>query len=179
MPENLWKGMRPPLVTSLVATRGEDGSVNASPKSWWTPVSYEPPVVMLSVKPGSDTDRNIRESGLFVLHLPGTMQAQQVLHTAKPLPYGENELDDQKIEWEWLEENGLPVVPYVPWMPWLYCGVVSRMDAQQGLSDHTLYLAKVARAGGFEKGSGVTDVLLHRGRNEFVMAGDTYQVEPY
>lgn len=175
----LWKEMRPPLVTSLVTTVGNDFTVNASPKSWWSPVSYDPPIVMLSVKPRSDTDRNISETGMFVLHLPYEENAQEVLHTAKPLPYGDNELDDQKIPWEWLDHERLKLrMPYIPEMPWLCCWVVSVMREHPGFLDHNVYLAQVGLSGGFGP-EGVEDALLHRGRNEFVRMGSTFEVEPY
>jgi len=135
---------------------------------------------MLSVKPDSDTDRNIRETGLFVLHLPTEEMAKSVLHTAKPLPYGDNELDDQGIKWQWLEHDQLyRSVPYIPEIPWMVCWVTQSLNAHPDHTDHNVYTGQVGLAGGFEEDSGVTDILLHRSRNEFVTTDRIVTVEPY
>lgn len=178
-PPNLWKDMRPPLVTSLVTTVGEDGSVNASPKSWWTPISYQPPALVLSVRPDSDTARNIRETGVFVLHLPPQEIAKEVLHTAKRLPYGENELIDQKLDFSMIEHDRLPrPIPVITDIPWMLCFALSVVNAGDW-SDHDVYTAQVVMAGGFNPEEGVEDVLIHRTRNEFMRLCESVMVEPY
>jgi flavin reductase (DIM6/NTAB) family NADH-FMN oxidoreductase RutF len=168
---SVWKQARPPLIVSLTTTLNDDGSPNASPRTWWTPVSYEPPIVVLSVKPQSDTYRNITERKRFALQLPPTKYGEQILHTAKPLPYGENELDDVGLPWEHLSPDGFVVVCGVPYF---LCSVQS----SQMVGDHALFFALVIGHGNFN-GEGVRDVLVHRSRNVFVDLGGEREERPY
>lgn len=172
----MWKEMKPPLVTSLVTTASVAGEFNASPKSWWTPVNYEPPMLMLSTKTGSDSDVNIDKTRQFILHLPPQSAAQKVLHTAKPLPYGENELDDVQIPYEVYTGRDELKIPVVNEWPWMYCTVVVPICVPRD-ADHSIWLAEVKDWGGYD--GEVTEALLHKGRNTFVEVGQLYDVEPY
>lgn len=176
----MWKKMKPPLVTSLVTTANRNGQGNASPKSWWTPVNYDPPMLILSTKIGSDSERNIEETRYFVLHLPGQETAEKVLHTAKPLPYGENELDDVGLDHEPYHVLESLKIPVVPAMPHMLCKVISWVPMARKV-DHSLWLATVEdwRTPGRNGNLDVSDVLLHKGRNVFVQVGAQYEVEPY
>lgn len=171
----MWKQMKPPLVTSLVTTVNMHGEGNASPKTWWSPVSYAPAEVMLATKPDSHTTLNIKDNGLFVLHLPPQELAEQVLHTAKPLPYGECELDDVGIEYKYLDLEDKKL-PYVPTIPWAAFTVIA---ADENFGDHVTWLGRVLEYGGLGSDCEVNDVLLHKGRNTFVQIGMQYDVEPY
>ena len=58
------------------------GSHNLAPFSYFNAVSVEPPVIMISINRRStgaikDTERNIRERGLFVLHIPHVAMVEQ------------------------------------------------------------------------------------------------------
>jgi flavin reductase (DIM6/NTAB) family NADH-FMN oxidoreductase RutF len=197
-----WLDARYPAVVALVSTVDGEGRVNASPKVWWSPTSYSPPMLMLSVKPDTDTRLNIDETGMFVLHLPGGSdieEVRQVLHTAKRLPHGDNELDDVGLKWQWLEHDALErPMPYCPQFPWFCCWVTWRTSH----GDHELYLAQVGLSGGYEPAElhedtvegddrairsfswysgGIGEVLLHRGRNVFVApeSDSQFSVPPY
>ena len=179
---NVWKQAAPPLVVSLVTTHDGEGNVNASPKTWWTPTSYEPPRLVLAVKPDSDTHLNIEKTGLFALHLPPTIDwqlTQKVFHTAKKLEYGKNELDDVGLAWNWSEHPVASNLKFaaVEGMPWFGCMVHTKYES----GDHTVYegqivQAAIAREGEEQK---VQSVLLHRGLNKFVSVGGDYTVERY
>lgn len=173
---NVWKDARPPLVVALVTTVDREGRPNASPKSWWTPTSYDPPKMVMALQPGSDTAKNIDQTGTWILHLPTVDVARKVLHTAKKLPHGECELDDVGLPWVWKEHKMLPhPLPLIDGMPWFICWVMSRFVS----GDHVVFEGQVGIAGGFEPTLGIPDVLLHRGRNRFVELGDEFDVEPY
>lgn len=179
MADDVWRSTQIPLVTSLVTTVDKHGRANASPKSWWTPVSYQPPMLVLSVKPESDTAWNLLDTGEFVLHVPQQHFAEKVLHTAKRLPYGECELDDVGLPWEWIDgEDGLKL-PCVVTMPWLRCtGQLLRKAAPFDDADHDLWLGTVVDYDP-QDATWTKSVLLHRGRNTFVEVGDEYTVTPY
>lgn len=192
-----WLDARPPAVVSLVTTVDGHGRGNASPKVWWMPTSYEPPLVLLSLKPETDTAKNIEETGLFCLQIPDCedfVSTTAVLHTAKPLPRGENELDDVGFHWEWLRHEKLErPLPYIHSWPWFVCWA----SWTQVTGDHILVCGQVGLAGGFVPAEyktedldgdsfqsytgGIGDVLLHRGRNVFMNATRDLQfsVPPY
>ncbi len=65
-----------PRPIALATTVDRDGRVNAAPFSFFNAVSSVPPVVVLGISPGvnggdgyKDTERNIRDTGEFVVNL--------------------------------------------------------------------------------------------------------------
>src|SRR5712691_10658937 len=65
-----------PRPIALATTLDSAGRVNAAPFSFFNAVSSVPPVVVLGISPGDsagdgykDTERNIRETGEFVVNL--------------------------------------------------------------------------------------------------------------
>lgn len=177
---NVWKQLLPPLVVSLVATFDDEGRVNASPKTWWSPTSYTPPQLILAVKPESDTHANIELTGRWVLHLPPGNRhdvATKVLHTAKKLPRGENELDDVGLSWSWQEHPDMEgwMWPVVDHMPFIACMATSKIEG----GDHTVYEGQVVMAGVENDELGIETVLLHRGQNVFVDIGQEWKAERY
>src|ERR1700759_1828502 len=65
-----------PRPIALATTVDGSGRVNAAPFSFFNAVSSVPPVVVLGISPGTasddgykDTERNIRDSGEFVVNL--------------------------------------------------------------------------------------------------------------
>lgn len=179
---NVWKQASAPLVVSLVTTFDQESRVNASPKTWWTPTSYDPPRLVLAVKPESDTAMNIEKVGMFALHLPPDYSdevTRRVLHTAKTLPYGENELDDQELNWRWQSHPEADNIRFatVDGMPWFGCMVATKLVS----GDHHLYEAQVVMSATGREGEdqAIESVLLHRGQNRFVHMGDTFEVERY
>jgi flavin reductase (DIM6/NTAB) family NADH-FMN oxidoreductase RutF len=65
-----------PRPIALATTVDSAGRVNAAPFSFFNAVSSVPPVVVLGISPGAvsddgykDTERNIRDSGEFVVNL--------------------------------------------------------------------------------------------------------------
>lgn len=177
----IWKEASVPLVASLVSTHDGEGNVNASPKTWWTPTSYDPPRLILAVKPESDTCMNIEKTGMFALHLPPdpTLRdvTRMVLHTAKPLPYGKNELDDVGLKWGWVTHPDMDKVQFaaIHGMPMFGCMVASKLVS----GDHWVYESHVVMTALPETHQQVPSVLLHRGQNRFVSLGEEYEVERY
>ena len=69
-------GVVVPRPIAFVSTRSAAGRFNAAPFSFFNAVSSIPPVVVLGISPGDsggdgykDTERNIRDSGEFVVNL--------------------------------------------------------------------------------------------------------------
>ncbi len=173
---NVWKDIRLPLVAGLVTTVSPDGKGNAAPGTWWTPTSYDPPLMVIVRRPESDTALNVQETGTWVMHFPPLGTAKQVLHTAKKLPRGECELDDVGLKYDWFEHPMLPIpMPVVREFPFVICWATTMMPS----GDHLIFEGQVGVAGGFSRADGVPHVLLHRGVNVFTSIGREYEVERY
>jgi len=89
-----------PRPIALATTVDRAGRVNAAPFSFFNAVSSVPPVVVLGISPGAtsedgykDTERNIRDSGEFVVNLVDEALAERMNICAIDFPDGIGELD--------------------------------------------------------------------------------------
>jgi flavin reductase (DIM6/NTAB) family NADH-FMN oxidoreductase RutF len=86
-----------PRPVAWVLSENRDQSYNVAPFSYFTAVSSNPPLIMISVgkKPdGSfkDTRVNIEERQRFVIHICHRELAGAMTETSRTLPYGDSEL---------------------------------------------------------------------------------------
>ena len=93
-----------PRPIALATTVDRAGRVNAAPFSFFNAVSSVPPVVVLGISPGAtsedgykDTERNIRDSGEFVVNLVDEALAEQMNICAIDFPDGIGELDKARL----------------------------------------------------------------------------------
>jgi flavin reductase (DIM6/NTAB) family NADH-FMN oxidoreductase RutF len=89
-----------PRPIALTTTVDPAGHVNAAPFSFFNAVSSIPPVVVLGISPGDsagdgwkDTERNIRDTGEFVVNLVDEALAERMNVCDVPFPTGVNELE--------------------------------------------------------------------------------------
>jgi flavin reductase (DIM6/NTAB) family NADH-FMN oxidoreductase RutF len=89
-----------PRPIALATTIDRAGRVNAAPFSFFNAVSSVPPVVVLGISPGAgsedgykDTERNIRDSGEFVINLVDEALAERMNVCAIDFPAGTGELE--------------------------------------------------------------------------------------
>jgi flavin reductase (DIM6/NTAB) family NADH-FMN oxidoreductase RutF len=82
-----------PRPIALATTVDRDGRVNAAPFSFFNAVSSVPPVVVLGISPGvnggdgyKDTERNIRDTGEFVVNLIDEALAERMNICAVDFP---------------------------------------------------------------------------------------------
>jgi flavin reductase (DIM6/NTAB) family NADH-FMN oxidoreductase RutF len=90
-----------PRPIALATTVDGSGRVNAAPFSFFNAVSSIPPVVVLGISPGAiggdgykDTERNIRDSGEFVVNLVDEALAERMNICAIDFSFGVAELDE-------------------------------------------------------------------------------------
>jgi len=93
-----------PRPIAWVATVNSRGQANIAPFSFFTGVSWSPPVLAVSVvtRPdGSykDTLVNIREGGEFVVNLVSVDLLAAMEQTARSLPYGTDEAEAAGLHW--------------------------------------------------------------------------------
>jgi len=93
-----------PRPIALATTVDGEGRVNAAPFSFFNAVSSVPPVVVLGISPGAasedgykDTERNIRDSGEFVVNLVDEALAERMNVCAVDFPAGTGELDKAEL----------------------------------------------------------------------------------
>ena len=89
-----------PRPIALATTVDLEGRVNAAPFSFFNAVSSRPPIVVLGISPGEDSDdgykdteRNIRDTGEFVVNLVDEALAERMNICAVDFPNGIGELD--------------------------------------------------------------------------------------
>jgi hypothetical protein len=95
-----------PRPIALATTVDGDGRVNAAPFSFFNAVSSIPPVVVLGISPGAgntedgykDTERNIRETGEFVVNLVDEAIAERMNICAVDFPTEIGELEDVTVK---------------------------------------------------------------------------------
>ncbi|KAA1173931.1 flavin reductase family protein [Marinobacter salinexigens] len=103
-----------PRPIAWVLSENPDGGYNLAPFSFFTPVTSNPPLVMLSVgqkptdKSNKDTRVNIEARKDFVIHIAHRELAPAVTETSRTLPLGESELTNIGLEVVEFEGSRLP-----------------------------------------------------------------------
>jgi len=93
-----------PRPIAWVSTINQKGQANIAPFSFFTGVSWAPPVLAVSVvtRPDGtfkDTLVNIRETGEFVVNLVSVDLREAMEQTAHSLPYGTDEAEAAGLHW--------------------------------------------------------------------------------
>lgn len=100
-PENWWGFLVRGL--ALITTVDEEGRINAAPFAAWMPVSGTttgaPLNIALSVRPLTDTYKNIVRTKEFTLNLHSKESRKKVYSTAKDFPSRTNELESVGLGW--------------------------------------------------------------------------------
>ena len=97
-----------PRPIALATTVNAAGQINAAPFSFFNAVSSNPPVVVLGISPGDpalnpgfegykDTERNIRDTGEFVVNLVDEALAERMNVCAVDFPREVEELNEAKL----------------------------------------------------------------------------------
>ncbi|MGF1755697.1 flavin reductase family protein [Vibrio makurazakiensis] len=102
-----------PRPVAWTLTESSENNFNLAPFSYFTPVSSNPPLLMISVgkKPNGDikdTTRNVLETGKLVIHIAGTDSAKAMTESAATLEHGESEIVANDIELTDFEGFDLP-----------------------------------------------------------------------
>ncbi|GAB6262942.1 flavin reductase family protein [Photobacterium sp. R1] len=108
-----------PRPVAWVLTDAGDANYNLAPFSYFTAVSSNPPLLMLSVgkKPNGDikdTTRNVMATGRLVIHIAPTELGEQVTATSATLDHRVSEVETNQIELAEFEGFDLPRVAACP-----------------------------------------------------------------
>jgi flavin reductase (DIM6/NTAB) family NADH-FMN oxidoreductase RutF len=104
-----------PRPIAWVLTESENKSYNLAPFSYFTAVSSQPPLLMISVgkKPTGewkDTKLNAVSTEKLVIHIPSVGSEEQVTKTSATLAYGHSEVEENDIKLVDFEGFDLPRV---------------------------------------------------------------------
>ena len=152
-----------PRLVVLVTTIDKRGCVNAAPVTWHSPISYEPPIVSVSLKPWTHTLENIRETGEFVLNQMMPEYVRQVCVCAERFDKGVNELVEAGLEMTGIVGFDVPRVKECE--NWLACHRVQELEK----GDHVVVFGEV-RA--FELSTSCFDGLMYREKRNFALMGN-------
>ena len=94
-----------PRPIAWVSTINKEGQTNLAPFIFFTGVSWSPPVLAFSVVTRADgtlkdTAKNIRDVPEFVVNLVSVDLLAPMEYSARPIPYGTDDLSITGIHWE-------------------------------------------------------------------------------
>ena len=104
-----------PRPIAWISTEDEDGVVNLAPFSYFTPLSSNPPILIVSIghkEPGmpKDTLANIRRSTKCTINMTPNNQLDNMHFSSKSLPKGESEAKLFDIKLKRVEQDFPPIV---------------------------------------------------------------------
>jgi flavin reductase (DIM6/NTAB) family NADH-FMN oxidoreductase RutF len=91
LPHDPFNAIVAPRPIGWVSTRGEDGSVNLAPYSFFNAFNYTPPIIGFSSTGAKHSLRNARETGEFVWNLVTRELAEAMNETCATVGYGVDE----------------------------------------------------------------------------------------
>jgi len=91
LPHDPFKAIVSPRPIGWIGTRGNDGSVNLAPYSYFNAISDHPKMVMFSSSGRKDTLRNVEETRVFTTSMVGRALAEKMNLSSANAPYGESE----------------------------------------------------------------------------------------
>ena len=95
---NPLKAIVSPRPIGWISSRGNDGSVNLAPYSYFNAIAEQPPMVMFSSGPSGnrskDSLRNVLETQEFVGNIVSTALGDAMNISSSNFPYGRNEFTE-------------------------------------------------------------------------------------
>ena len=82
----------------IITTKNSQGKSNAAPFAMCMEVCHNPPLMAFGVGKTKDTYRNVKETGEFVINVPGENLLKQLMVTAKRYPPEIDELVQAKLQ---------------------------------------------------------------------------------
>jgi flavin reductase (DIM6/NTAB) family NADH-FMN oxidoreductase RutF len=109
------------------------GSMAAATVNWVTQASFEPPLLVLAVKAGSNIHRLILESGTFTLNILGKGQGSLAFTFFKPVQPEPGKLSGEPYH---TGKTGAPILDNAP--AFLECRLVETLSK----GDHSLFVGR-------------------------------------
>ena len=156
-----------PYNASLVTCKGRDNKINVMAVAWVIPVSVNPPLLAMSIRPERYSHDIIIETGEFVVNIPTFKLAQKVLFCGRRSGREHDKFKEASLSPQKARRVNAPIIKEC--IAHLECKVVKTIKT----GDHTLIIGRIVTAyaldGYFEE---VYDMkkfrpCLHVGKNYF------------
>ena len=158
-----WYRTLAPRTTVLVSTIDKKGNTNAAPFSFVMPVSINPPVIAIAMVSTRHTLANIRETGDFVVNIPGEIILDQLWICGKPLPQGVSEIKESGLTEEKAKKVSSPRIKEA--IAWYECKLRAELEG----GDHLIILGDIVLAESNDQEE--NKPLLHIGGTDFCLPG--------
>jgi len=135
-----WYRILGPRVTVLVSTVDKEGISNAAPVSFVSPVSAEPALVMIALRPERHTLANIWETKDFVLNLPGEEILDKLMICSKAFPKSVSEIKEANLTETKAEKVKAPRIAEC--FGWIEC----KFSAEYTAGDHQIIIGEILDA---------------------------------
>ncbi len=129
-----------PRCTVLISTVDKEGTANAAPFSFVTPVSLTPPLLMFAAKPTRDTLANARETGEFVFNVMPEPLLDKLWVCSEAFPRGVSEIKEAGLTERKSKQVRTPSIEEA--VAWVEC----RLEFEREAGDHVLVVGRVVHA---------------------------------
>lgn len=134
-----------PRILVLITTVDSLGGINAMPTTFISPISFKPPLLMLSLSPKTNTFDNIIKYKEFVVNILGKEHLDKVLRCGKHFPKGFNKLEQVGLHWYSSEKVKPPRVKEAK--VWLECKFIGGVKIDHVIfTDHIPLFAEIVSA---------------------------------
>lgn len=169
----LYSRLLHPYNATLVSCRGKDGKPNVLAIAWIIPVSVDPPLLAMSIRPERYSHKLISETKEFVVNIPTFQLAKKVLGCGRLSGRDHNKFDEFSLETKSAKKVSPPIIKDC--IAHIECKLTKSLEA----GDHTLMIGKVVAAyvtkDYFEEVYDLSKVrhCLHVGKNYFTTCDRT------
>ncbi len=137
LPTNDWHSVLYANPVVLVSTRSPDGVDNVAPYGMCMPVSTDPPLLALGVRPDRQTWGYIRASGQFAVNLLAPALKRACVAAAAPLPPEQSEFDYAGLERQPAAEIAVALVGPSP------ANLECRLEWMRPAGDHDIIVGRI------------------------------------
>lgn len=175
IPSDSGRRLLHPKLTVLVACRKENETPNIITLAWATPVSFDPPLITISVGKNRYSHDLISTSGEFVVNIPTKKLLEEVSFCGSQSGATTDKFEETGLTPEDPVEVEAPRIAEC--VAHLECTVEEEFEA----GDHTIFLGRIASSSVeetiFDEESNVFDMesfepIFHVGGPEFVTSGE-------
>lgn len=156
-----------PFCASLVTSKGRSGKINVMAVAWIIPVSVNPPMVAMSIRPERYSHDLIIEAEEFVVNVPTFEMARKVLFCGRQSGKSHDKFKKASLSPREGKKVNTPIIKEC--VAHLECNLAKTME----IGDHTLIIGRVVAAYALDSHFGEVYNMtkfrpcLHLGKNFF------------
>ncbi len=137
-------GLTSPNPVTLVCTEKPDGSTNLATVSWWTYLSYNPPMIAYAMAKTSYSGEMVRNNGKVILTIPGAEIADTVLGCGSTTGRNTDKVEKFGIELATVEGSSIQIPVHSR------VAISCSLKEYHEVGDHYLYICTVEQVYGDE-----------------------------